>query len=405
MSTRPVAIVVGKLMPADHNFPGLLATELGACGWQVVELPFRAVKQMLTRAVNVSRRRCDPVVVFSVNCWSDLAWASVELGFRYISLGEIVPMDPPKLNPLPAGARVRTFEAAGEVATWFGSQGIESSFHPMGFDPRVFNVDRTPRDLDVSFVGNGLSYGTLVVDKFAQKIRLEAAKGPKDGVKRRANEVVLEILAELRPLPWVELERCKGRHEQRADAALASRNLPVEVDAVARLVMAELAGPLRGHFARIQRIETVAEVARRSGVVIFGRDWEHTPLASNARGSISYQRTASVFRRSRIVLHVHRFYMEGINDRMLNVPACGALLVTRKTDELERILEPGREVVTYETAEEAADKVEFYLRNERARRAIADAGCRRVHAEHSFGRRLKTVLDMCKLPHSGTVAA
>jgi spore maturation protein CgeB len=74
----------------------------------------------------------------------------------------------------------------------------------------------------------------------------------------------------------------------------------------------------------------------------------------------------------------------------------GCLLLTDYKDNLHEMFEPDQEVVTYRDAAECVDKVRFYLddRNRDARERIAAAGQRRTLREHTYGARMKRLVQL-----------
>jgi hypothetical protein len=82
-----------------------------------------------------------------------------------------------------------------------------------------------------------------------------------------------------------------------------------------------------------------------------------------------------------------------VNMRFFEALASGALLVTdRVTNGLSEIATEGLHFVGYNTAEEAQEKVAYYLSHERERIAIALAGQAHVFAHHTYAHRLQSIL-------------
>ncbi|EHJ46234.1 hypothetical protein DFW101_0217 [Solidesulfovibrio carbinoliphilus subsp. oakridgensis] len=77
-----------------------------------------------------------------------------------------------------------------------------------------------------------------------------------------------------------------------------------------------------------------------------------------------------------------------VNQRVFDVPACRAFLLTDARRQMERLFEPGREVAVYASPEEAGELLARYLADPAARAALARAGHRRVLAEHTYPRRM-----------------
>jgi spore maturation protein CgeB len=85
-----------------------------------------------------------------------------------------------------------------------------------------------------------------------------------------------------------------------------------------------------------------------------------------------------------------------VNQRVFDVPACGAFVLTDARRQLEDLFEPGREMAVYRTAEELVELTGRYLADAAARRTLAEAGRRRVLAEHTYPRRLQTLFAVMR---------
>jgi len=66
--------------------------------------------------------------------------------------------------------------------------------------------------------------------------------------------------------------------------------------------------------------------------------------------------------------------------RSWEIPACGVFLLSERTPAMQEFYREGREAEFFEGPEEFIDKVQFYLRNDTARRQLAAAGYARVVA-------------------------
>lgn len=85
-----------------------------------------------------------------------------------------------------------------------------------------------------------------------------------------------------------------------------------------------------------------------------------------------------------------------VNQRVFDVPACGAFLLTDHRVQMERLFEPGREVVFYIDPEEIPDMVRHYLAHPQERRAVAQAARVRVLAEHTYVHRMGQLLGLMR---------
>jgi spore maturation protein CgeB len=80
-----------------------------------------------------------------------------------------------------------------------------------------------------------------------------------------------------------------------------------------------------------------------------------------------------------------------IKGRNFEVPGCGGFLLTERVPHLERYFEPGREVALYDGADELVERVGYWLAHEDERAAVAEAGYRRVLAEHTYDHRFEEI--------------
>lgn len=80
-----------------------------------------------------------------------------------------------------------------------------------------------------------------------------------------------------------------------------------------------------------------------------------------------------------------------IKGRNFEVPGCGGFLLTERVPHLERYFELGREVGVYDDEEDLFRQVSRWLEDEPARAAVADAGYRRVLAEHTYDHRFAAI--------------
>jgi spore maturation protein CgeB len=84
----------------------------------------------------------------------------------------------------------------------------------------------------------------------------------------------------------------------------------------------------------------------------------------------------------------------GLNARAFEVAGCGGFQLITHSDAVARHFEPGKEIETFRNLDELRDKVRYYLDHPDERRAIAEAGRRRAHSEHTYTNRLKQMLDV-----------
>ncbi|MEW6327168.1 MAG: glycosyltransferase [Thermodesulfobacteriota bacterium] len=85
-----------------------------------------------------------------------------------------------------------------------------------------------------------------------------------------------------------------------------------------------------------------------------------------------------------------------VNQRLFDVPACRAFLLTDWREELPDYFEPGKEVACYRDEHELIEQIEYYLDHPDKRREIALAGHERVLSEHTYVHRMDRVLRILR---------
>lgn len=84
------------------------------------------------------------------------------------------------------------------------------------------------------------------------------------------------------------------------------------------------------------------------------------------------------------------------NMRLYEATGVGTLLITDCKDNLHEMFAPGKEVVTYRDADEAAEQISYYLAHEEERKQIAAAGQRRTLQEHTYLHRMAEMVEIVK---------
>jgi spore maturation protein CgeB len=80
-----------------------------------------------------------------------------------------------------------------------------------------------------------------------------------------------------------------------------------------------------------------------------------------------------------------------IKGRTFEVPGCGGFLLTEYVDHLEEYFEVGREIACFKGYDELVAQLAYWLEHPEERAAVADAGYRRVRAEHTYDHRFERI--------------
>lgn len=117
---------------------------------------------------------------------------------------------------------------------------------------------------------------------------------------------------------------------------------------------------------------------------------------------IPFDQYVPIYERSAIGINVHLRgeYTVG-SYRLFELPANGVMQISDGGAYLDEFFETGKEIVAYRDTDELLDKLDFYLRNEDARRAIALAGRRRALRDHRFAHRMSQAAQLIRAGMEG----
>jgi len=87
---------------------------------------------------------------------------------------------------------------------------------------------------------------------------------------------------------------------------------------------------------------------------------------------------------------------EAVNQRVFDVPACGAFLLTDYQKSIEDLFDVGDEIIVYRDKDEIPGLVKYYLDNPEKREAVAKKGMVRVLKEHTYKHRLDVMIKEMK---------
>jgi hypothetical protein len=156
-------------------------------------------------------------------------------------------------------------------------------------------------------------------------------------------------------------------------------------------------------------------VARETGMLCYGSSVNKLSLDSAIRRQYGGSRWGiemyRIYAHSKIVFNRHAdvpldangvlhdpaevvLFNEAGNVRLYEATGIGALLVTDRLPNLDTLFEPEKEVATYETGEEAVEKIRYYLEHDAERERIAQAGQRRTLRDHTCQNRASQLVSI-----------
>ena len=117
---------------------------------------------------------------------------------------------------------------------------------------------------------------------------------------------------------------------------------------------------------------------------------------------VTGEQKCRAMRACKIALNTNHYAGIGdVNKRTFELAGIGAFQLTDERQALHDYLTPGVEVATFRGPAELRDQVAYYLTRPAERAAIAEQGQKRAHRDHTFERRLRTLLTTVGLPVTG----
>lgn len=119
-----------------------------------------------------------------------------------------------------------------------------------------------------------------------------------------------------------------------------------------------------------------------------GRDWRrHAELSY-------YDDLPHFYPLSEVNFNTTSKQMKGaVNQRVFDVPAAGAFVLTDDRAQMQRLFEPGREIAVYQKPEDIPGLVERYLSAPGERRKITERARARILDQHTYEHRLMTLFN------------
>lgn len=101
------------------------------------------------------------------------------------------------------------------------------------------------------------------------------------------------------------------------------------------------------------------------------------------------------FRSCKIVLNTtYPAEIDGTNVRTFEAAAAGAFQLVNDRSALAELFDTEKEIIAYRSLDDLVDKVKYYLPRDNERREIAERAQKRALAEHTYEKRLTTILGM-----------
>lgn len=345
----------------------------------------------IDKLVNAIRNR-NITHLFSVHLNHNMAVAADKTGVKYVSYI----WDAPYLRLYsPFGRLKNCYFSLFDKLDYerFQKEGIPNvMYSPLGIDPvnaKQWNrkVEKTLRGgymHDVCFLGR--LYEDNHYDRYINDIPLD--------MQRYFESIFAEAA-----FKWDGVNRIYGKTDKAVLDYIHMKNPDFKVETLLDIdeVRAFECFYLVRKIANIERIAVLNTLAESYSV------WLHTSsridkaLLGNVQLGppvIRGDATALLFAGSKINLNISLKGIEGGTPlRVMDVLAAGGFILTNYCDETAELFEEDKEIVMYKTPEELFDKVDYYLRHEKERKAIAKRGQAKVFECYTYDKVLKNIMD------------
>jgi spore maturation protein CgeB len=146
----------------------------------------------------------------------------------------------------------------------------------------------------------------------------------------------------------------------------------------------------------------IEEVARRVPVHVWGQGIEYlspfSPIRKNYHGEAWGLDMYRVFAQSKIVINRHISVAGSYanNMRLYEATGMGAMLITDEKRNMNEIFKINNEAVTYKSADDLVKKIRFYLKNDREREKVANAGQKRTLKDYNYINKMGELVKIIK---------
>lgn len=144
------------------------------------------------------------------------------------------------------------------------------------------------------------------------------------------------------------------------------------------------------------------QAATKTRIDVWGRGAEFlspgSPLRKHYHGEAWGLDMYKILAQSKITLNRHISVSDGYanNMRLYEATGMGAMLITDRKKNLNDLFEVGREVVEYSSPDDLIKKIDYFLKHDKERDKIANAGQKRTLASHTYKKRMEELIGIIK---------
>jgi len=143
-----------------------------------------------------------------------------------------------------------------------------------------------------------------------------------------------------------------------------------------------------------ERLEIVKDINNTvsCNLQVYGSGWFS---ASYTHKAITGSEFLNVINRSKIGLDIQDFFSP-LAHRMFEYSACATPVITRERDEVFKVFEKDKEILTYKNKKDLKEKLNYYLKNADLLTEIGVNAANRCKKEHDVSFRVAGILDFLK---------
>lgn len=327
--------------------------------------------------------------LLSVNYWPLLAQVCHRHGIKYIAWCYDCPLNVEKIEETLGHPTNHVFFFDRMQFQKYRQAGFETVYHlPMGVNStRLRNLQISKEEYEryeaqVSFIGN------------LYNSRLQEILAPMNDYTRGYLKAVMDLQSQIYGYYFFD-EVISEEFIQ----DINSQYLEKEPDTKFQLSREALTFAMASEITRQDRIILLNLCGRRYHTKFYS--YEDSELIKNVEKckALDYiSEMPKMFFCSKINLNPSlRIIQSGIPLRALDIMGAGGFLLSNYQEELVELYENEKEMVVYESIEDALEKAEFYLRNEDIRLKIAENGRKKTLEQHSLQQCMKTIFEISGL--------
>ena len=338
-------------------------------------------------ANNVTSSQYDGI--FSVNYWPLLSKVAQKNNIKYIAWCYDNPLNVYSIEKTLGNPVNYVFLFDRIQYEKYKGQGFDTVYHmPLGVNVTRYKNLRVPNELhkkyaaEVSFVGN--LYASRIGDILAPME--EYTKGYLDALMEAQSQIYgYYMLDEM--LTDELLEDINGQYKKK------------QPDTTFCLSKEALNWAMASEITRRERLLLLNLCGKRFDTKLYS--YQDTDLIKEVKkcGAVDYvTESPFVFHCSKINLNPSlRIIQSGIPLRAFDIMGAGGFLLSNYQPELLEFYEDERELVIYQSLEDAVEKIDFYLKQEDLRAEIAKKGREKTLMEHSLQSKMKEIFAIAEL--------